>query len=468
MKRSSPAKLYNNGSAVNGVYHRTRDPSVNALKKLPQKPQVAIYEPALELDSFGQSQGALAIHKVVVRYLAGWFQFPTLQTWNHDIPAKLLVVDEVHLPTLLAQRPEFLDTIARQSVIILAANPARQAILSKDIQSPQVEVLCKPFGPYKLAKTICRAMEKAALAAKPAVKTEYIEIQPSQLSNMSRSVTPMPQPGTEQLFIPGLLGSTSSTTPLLSPQVLERLNTGQSRMSDVSSGPDGCFPFPSALSDFAPSSGQPQPLAPVEEESLRPQSAQESRSVGSADSLPLRPRIEHMKTEPAPPLEEKPTAKPTSNMGAWVMETSLPLPEQAPLKPRLLIVDDNKINLRMLHTYVRKKGFKDDVVDLADDGAKAVDIFKRRAHAKDWPAVVFMDISMPVMDGYEATRAIRHFENRTIAEGGWMKQRSLIVAVTGNAGGYDQSEAFASGVDIFMTKPVSFKEVGKILDNWRE
>ena len=43
---------------------------------------------------------------------------------------------------------------------------------------------------------------------------------------------------------------------------------------------------------------------------------------------------------------------------------------------------------------------------------------------------------------------------------------ALIIALTGLASQADQSEAFASGVDLFMTKPVSFKEVGKLLDNW--
>ena len=42
----------------------------------------------------------------------------------------------------------------------------------------------------------------------------------------------------------------------------------------------------------------------------------------------------------------------------------------------------------------------------------------------------------------------------------------MIIALTGLASGRDQSEGFASGIDIYMTKPVSFKEVSKFLDNW--
>ena len=80
------------------------------------------------------------------------------------------------------------------------------------------------------------------------------------------------------------------------------------------------------------------------------------------------------------------------------------------------------------------------------------------------------------MNGFEATRAIRNIEKargRTskVAMAGDMSMPSpvspaLIIALTGLASSRDQSEAFTSGVDLFMTKPMSFKEVGRLLDNW--
>ena len=110
---------------------------------------------------------------------------------------------------------------------------------------------------------------------------------------------------------------------------------------------------------------------------------------------------------------------------------------------------------------------------------------------------------MPIMNGFEATRYIRQLETircrstasqeeqntntiaarlaalphdiPTFTNGSvpFTKPRasptytpSLIIALTGLASQQDQSEAFSSGVDLFMTKPVSFKEVGKLLDNW--
>jgi CheY-like chemotaxis protein len=67
---------------------------------------------------------------------------------------------------------------------------------------------------------------------------------------------------------------------------------------------------------------------------------------------------------------------------------------------------------------------------------------------------------MPVMDGFEATRLIRSFEANN------KHKPAMIIALTGLANGRDQAEGFSSGCDIYMTKPVSFKELGRLLQNW--
>lgn len=80
------------------------------------------------------------------------------------------------------------------------------------------------------------------------------------------------------------------------------------------------------------------------------------------------------------------------------------------------------------------------------------------------------DISMPIMNGFEATRAIRKLEEqrreRPSGYDGRKPSPSMIIALTGLASFRDRSEAFSSGVDLFLTKPVKFKEVAKLLDNW--
>ncbi|KXJ85133.1 histidine kinase G7 [Microdochium bolleyi] len=68
-----------------------------------------------------------------------------------------------------------------------------------------------------------------------------------------------------------------------------------------------------------------------------------------------------------------------------------------------------------------------------------------------------MDISMPVMDGLEATRGIRELEFVEQLE------PSKIIALTGLASAEVQKAAFASGVDVFLTKPVRFKDLSPLL-----
>jgi CheY-like chemotaxis protein len=71
---------------------------------------------------------------------------------------------------------------------------------------------------------------------------------------------------------------------------------------------------------------------------------------------------------------------------------------------------------------------------------------------------------MPVMSGFEATRAIRKLEADNV---GVMK-RSWIIALTGLADSDDVDEAYHAGVDLFLTKPVPFKTVDQQLEKWKE
>ncbi len=138
--------------------------------------------------------------------------------------------------------------------------------------------------------------------------------------------------------------------------------------------------------------------------------------------------------------------------------------------PRLLLVDDNEINLRLINTFMQKRSYA--CVNLADDGEQAVNTFKQLI-AQDPPQppeIIFMDINMPVLDGFAAARQIRHVEQEVAASMSSSHTPppppALIVALTGLSGERDQSKAFVNGIDLFITKPVSFREVGRLLDEW--
>lgn len=139
----------------------------------------------------------------------------------------------------------------------------------------------------------------------------------------------------------------------------------------------------------------------------------------------------------------------------------------------LLLVDDNLINLKLLSTFAKKHAHRH---LLAHNGQHAVEAYKAAcmntplpphlfaiqgaptSASPKRPRVVLMDINMPVMDGYEATRQIRSYEHQE------RLRPSTIIALTGLGSASAQQEAYACGIDLFMTKPVKLKELRKILD----
>ncbi len=121
-----------------------------------------------------------------------------------------------------------------------------------------------------------------------------------------------------------------------------------------------------------------------------------------------------------------------------------------------LLVDDNPINLKILTAHVKRR--KAPFVT-ADNGLKALDVYKSNPAAC---SVILMDISMPVMDGLESTRAIRAYEKQQGLNS------SIILIITGLASAHVQSETKLSGADMYLAKPVGLKELDTVVAGLRE
>jgi CheY-like chemotaxis protein len=126
--------------------------------------------------------------------------------------------------------------------------------------------------------------------------------------------------------------------------------------------------------------------------------------------------------------------------------------------PHVLCVDDNNINLQLLSMFMKKHKLP---YQEAVNGQEALD--KYIEHSSGRPNkqpfdFILMDISMPVMDGLEATRRIREFEIEHKVE-----KKATIIALTGLASAEAQADAEASGVDIYMAKPVKFQALRPLL-----
>ncbi|MCX5479890.1 response regulator [Kaistia geumhonensis] len=112
----------------------------------------------------------------------------------------------------------------------------------------------------------------------------------------------------------------------------------------------------------------------------------------------------------------------------------------------ILLVEDNELNRDMLSRRLKRAGH--DVV-LAVDGQEAV-----TKALGDKPDIVLMDLSLPVFDGWEATRRIR---------AGMTGERLPIIALTAHAMVGERERALEAGCDDFDTKPVDFERLsGKI------
>lgn len=120
-----------------------------------------------------------------------------------------------------------------------------------------------------------------------------------------------------------------------------------------------------------------------------------------------------------------------------------------------LLVDDNHINLKVLSAYMSKLQLP---YVAALNGQEAVDAYLANPTRF---AAVFMDLSMPVMDGLEATRRIRAHEARNHL------RPVTILALTGLASERTHQEAFESGVDVFLTKPVRLETLREQLSSLR-
>jgi len=118
---------------------------------------------------------------------------------------------------------------------------------------------------------------------------------------------------------------------------------------------------------------------------------------------------------------------------------------------RALLVEDNELNQEIAGEFLQEMGFD---IDVADDGHIAVD--KVSEHEAGYYDIVLMDVQMPVMNGYEATRRIRQLEDKD-------KAAVPIVAMTANAFEEDKQNAREAGMNGHLAKPVEPAKLAGLL-----
>jgi CheY-like chemotaxis protein len=110
--------------------------------------------------------------------------------------------------------------------------------------------------------------------------------------------------------------------------------------------------------------------------------------------------------------------------------------------PKILIVEDNEMNLDMLSRRLQRRGYE---VIAAVDGATGVAMVKTEK-----PDIILMDMSLPIMDGWQATRVLK----------GDAATKSIpIIALTAHAIAGDREKCLAAGCDEYESKPVKFPQL---------
>ncbi len=116
--------------------------------------------------------------------------------------------------------------------------------------------------------------------------------------------------------------------------------------------------------------------------------------------------------------------------------------------PKILLVEDNEMNRDMLSRRLTRRGYE---LVIAVDGQQGVDLSLAEA-----PDVILMDMSLPVIDGWEATRRIKGDPATTAIP---------VIALTAHAMSGDREQALAAGCDDYDTKPIELDRLlGKIAE----
>jgi PAS domain S-box-containing protein len=165
------------------------------------------------------------------------------------------------------------------------------------------------------------------------------------------------------------------------------------------------------------------------------------------DAFLARPvRMAHLYDCMATLLQQADQVKPAP----MIMQSTLP---EAPAggRVRVLVVEDNPVNQRVVVRMLEKMGH---VVDVANNGVAAVACVARNRYD-----AVLMDCQMPVMDGFEASREIRRQQKGT-------DRHTPIIALTASAMKSDQKKCLEAGMDAYLSKPMKVDDLAMVVERW--
>ena len=157
------------------------------------------------------------------------------------------------------------------------------------------------------------------------------------------------------------------------------------------------------------------------------------------------------------------TAQAPDAMATWSSEGEnfsgspyLDLSQIARKDIRICIAEDNPINQKIAVSFVTKLGFKSEAYN---DGLQAVEALRKRSSEKEPFHLVLMDVQMPVLDGYDATKLIRTDKDPAV-------RRVLVIAMTASAIQGDKEKCLEAGMNNYLAKPVRAAVLKSMLEDY--
>lgn len=407
---ASSSNPSNSTTPSTGSSDTVKDDSVTALRKIANDMTVSIYRFNKEHPgTVDRLDCADASYRKLTRYVTDWYGL-SLVPWSTTSPADLVILDECELEEYLQVTNSKDTKRLNQPLLVLCSNASRHDLLQLQSHINGIELMSKPFGPYKLARALRLCLEREG----PSI-------------SISRVSTTLPEPGFP------VLEEIAEALPLIEEEVTLASSEGDikvvesgsimaksdsanadlvmhaeddqptSTSAGTGSANEGVeFPFATQSTDKTSPPSSPQyPPHPVTAELVAsPRMALRPDLKGRRTMSPTVSEIKKIEEHVA--LDSSLRAM-TPAGAATASEVPKPdtlrIPEFSDLsaqrrEPTLLLVDDNAINLRLLTMFMKKRKYSS--ILSARDGLEAVNAFSSALHSTPSapPDIIFLDISM--------------------------------------------------------------------------